>query len=128
MYTLILCLFIAVLLPYLAKLPVGYAMQKTGRYDNNHPRAQQASLTGFGGRAVAAHHNSFESLIVFATAALTALVTNNLSDTIQMLAVTYIVARVIYHVLYLLNWSTLRSTIWFVSYASCLAILWMCIP
>ena len=65
MTILIVCLFIACLLPYLAKIPTAIAMKnQPGGYDNNHPRAQQAMLTGFGARAVAAHQNSFESLII----------------------------------------------------------------
>jgi len=45
MTILILCLFIALLLPYIAKLPVAYAMNKLDGYDNSHPRNQQANLT-----------------------------------------------------------------------------------
>ena len=55
MNILIICLFIAMLLPYLAKMPVAVAMAKLGGYDNAHPRAQQAKLTGFGARALAGH-------------------------------------------------------------------------
>ena len=129
MYTLILCLFIACLLPYLSKIPVAIAMNKQpGGYDNNHPRAQQAALTGVGARAVAAHQNSFESLIIFVAAILTALATQNTTTTVQNLAVLYVVTRVIYHVLYLLNWAMLRSTIWMVGLIASLSIIWLCLP
>ena len=129
MTIIIICLLIAIILPYLAKLPVGYAMQKApGGYDNNHPREQCARLTGFGARAVAAHQNSFESLTVFATAAITALAVGQVGQTIQILAMIYIAARVVYHFLYLFNYATLRSTVWFISYICCLEILWLCIP
>jgi uncharacterized MAPEG superfamily protein len=129
MYTLILCLFIACLFPYFAKIPVAMAMKdQPGGYDNNHPRAQQAALTGFGARAVAAHQNSFESLIIFSAAIITALATQHVSDTIQNLAIVYLVSRIVYHTFYLLNWATLRSTIWSVSLIASLSILWMCIP
>ncbi|HHF7348431.1 TPA: MAPEG family protein [Legionella feeleii] len=81
MLTLTLCLFIACLLPYLAKIPVVIMMKRQpGGYDNKQPRAQQAALTGIGARAVAAHQNSFESLIIFSTAALTAIATHNTSS------------------------------------------------
>lgn len=128
MNTLIICLLIAVLLPYLVKVPVGYAMQKAkGGYNNNYPREQQANLQGFGARAVGAHQNCFESLAVFSTAALTALVTHHLSHTIQMLAMAYVAARVVYIFMYLMNLANLRSTIWFISYVCCVAMLVMCI-
>ena len=61
MQTILICLLIAMLLPYIAKVPVAMAMTKLGRYDNNHPRAQQAQLTGVGARVVAGHQNVFES-------------------------------------------------------------------
>ncbi len=129
MTTLLVCLFIAVILPYLTKIPVVLAVKKAGLpYDNNHPRAQQAHLEGFGARAVAAHQNSFESLLVFATAALTALATGHTGPTIQILALVYIVSRCVYHCLYLMNLATLRSTVWFVGLLCCLAMIWLCFP
>lgn len=128
MFTIIVCLFIAVLLPYLAKIPVGYAMHKAGGYDNNYPREQQARLQGFGARALAAHQNSFESLLIFATAALTALVTHTVSSVIQYLAIGYVVSRLFYHLFYLLDWASLRSTVWFISLICCFSILWLSIP
>ena len=73
MTTLIICLFIAALLPFIAKIPVAIAMHKLNGYNNNHPRAQQAELTGFGARALAAHQNAFESLAIFAPSILLAI-------------------------------------------------------
>jgi uncharacterized MAPEG superfamily protein len=126
MTTLIICLFIAVLLPYLLKFVIGYFMKKEGRYDNNHPREQQARLVGMGARAVAAHQNGFESLLVFATAALAALATNQVTERVQILAIIYIVSRVVYNVLYLMNWASLRSLVWFIGLLCSLTILLSC--
>ncbi|MCL1114958.1 MULTISPECIES: MAPEG family protein [Shewanella] len=122
MQTILICLLIAMLLPYIAKVPVAMAMTKLGRYDNNHPRAQQAQLTGFGARALAGHQNAFESLIVFGIAVLTALLTNNVTDVVALLAIVHVVARVVYHVLYLLDYSTMRSLSWFVAIGASIAI------
>ncbi|QMT61123.1 MAPEG family protein [Legionella sp. PC997] len=127
MTTLILCLFIAILLPYLLKIVVANFMQKEGKYDNHYPRAQQARLQGMGARAVAAHQNSFESLLVFATAALTAMATNHIGTTIQILAIIYIISRFIYCYFYLMDMASLRSTIWFIGFVSCLIILGLCL-
>jgi len=128
MNLLILCLFIACLLPYLSKFPVAIAMKnQPGGYDNNQPRIQQAVLTGLGARAVAAHQNSFESLIIFSAAILTALATQHITPTIQALAIVYLITRCIYHVLYLLDWATLRSSIWAISLLSSLAIIGLCL-
>ncbi|UJF21600.1 MAPEG family protein [Shewanella sp. OMA3-2] len=122
MTILLICLFIAMILPYLTKVPVAMAMAKLGGYDNAHPRAQQAKLTGFGARAVAGHQNAFESLIVFGIAVLTAIVTNNVTDVVAILAIVHVVARVVYHVLYLLNYGTLRSLSWFVAIGASIGI------
>lgn len=120
------CLFIAVILPYLAKIPVAYAMNQLGGYDNNHPRAQQSQLQGFGARALAAHQNSFESLIIFSTAILAALATHTITTTVEFFAVLHIIARVIYHILYLKNLATFRSIVWGVGLLSSLIILGLC--
>ncbi len=126
MNILIICLFIAILLPYFLKLIVAYYMKKEGSYDNHYPREQQARLKGIGARAVAAHQNGFESLLVFATAALTALATGHVGTNIQLLAVIYIILRVIYNILYLKNLASMRSLVWFVGIVCCLTILLSC--
>ena len=128
MTILIWCLFAATLLPYLAKAPVAMAMNKLDGYDNNHPRSQQAQLTGFGARALAAHQNAFESLIIFAPAVLLAIATNTITDTITLLAITHVIARVAYNVLYLLNIGVVRSIVWAIATVSSFAIIWQCIP
>lgn len=135
MTSLLVCLFIAMLLPYVAKLPVGYAMakapaltqgdgEKSLGYDNHHPRAQQARLTGMGARAVAAHQNAFESLLIFGLAVLALIATGKVSEASVTYAIVYIVSRIAYNAFYLLDWSNLRSTSWFVSIYCSFAILW----
>lgn len=128
MTTLIICLLFTVILPYLAKIPLGYAMQKAGGYNNNYPREQQARLEGFGARAMGAHQNCFESLAVFSAAALTAIATNNLNSTIQILAIVYVISRIFYLFLYWMNLASLRSTVWFIGFVCCISILWLCLP
>lgn len=128
MTLLIWVLFIAVLLPFVAKIPVAIAMHQLGKYDNNHPRSQQENLTGLGARALAAHQNAFESLIIFCPAILIAVATNHTGDLIQQTAITYLIARVVYNLLYLLNFSTLRSFVWAISLFCPVYIIWLCIP
>lgn len=128
MTILIYCLFIAFLLPYLAKGPVAYAMNKLGGYDNLHPREQQSRLTGFGARALAAHQNAFESLILFGPAIVLAIATNNASDTVVTLAITHVIARIGYTICYYANLGVLRSTMWLVAIVCSFAIVWQCIP
>ena len=128
MTVLIWCLFIAALLPYFAKGPVASAMNKLDGYDNNHPRSQQAKLTGYGARALAAHQNAFESLMIFAPAVLLAIATNTITQSIELLAITHVVARIAYNLLYLFNIGLLRSIVWGVATVSSFAIIWQCIP
>jgi len=115
MNTIILCAFFAALLPYLAKVPLAIAMNRESKYDNNNPRAQQARLTGFGARALAAHQNSFESLIIFGLAVALVLASDSASMTMQWLAVTHVLARVVYCVMYYIDQDKLRSLSWFVA-------------
>jgi uncharacterized MAPEG superfamily protein len=127
MNLLICCLLIACILPYLAKIPLAKAQARAGGYDNNHPREQQGRLVGFGARALAAHQNSFESLIVFGIAVVSAIATSTVTTLIENLAVIHIVSRVIYHILYLMNLAALRSLIWTVGLLCSLTILGLCI-
>jgi uncharacterized MAPEG superfamily protein len=114
MNTLILCAIIAALLPYLAKAPVAIAMNKQGGYDNRHPRAQQTKLTGFGARALAAHQNSFESLLIFTIALVVVFASNTINSTTETLAIIHLIARVLYCICYYVNWHILRSSVWLV--------------
>ena len=128
MTILIYCLLLAALLPFISKMPLAIAMHQSGGYDNQTPRTQQASLAGFGARALAAHQNAFESLIVFAAAVCVAIATSHIGETIQNLAIAHILARIAYHVLYLLNWDKMRSVVWSIGLIASIAIIWQCLP
>jgi uncharacterized MAPEG superfamily protein len=112
MSALLLALLVVALLPYLAKIPVAKAMHQLGGYDNHHPRAQQAKLEGLGGRATAAHYNSFEALQLFLAAMLSCVVAGNYDGTMQLLAWGFVACRVLYIVLYLIDKALLRSIVW----------------
>lgn len=128
MTILIVCLFLALLLPILAKGPVAFAMAKLGGYNNNHPREQQSQLTGFGARALAAHQNAFESVILFAPAIILALATGNIQQEIVVLAVIHVIARLLYNIFYLLDISLLRSIVWVIATLCSFTIVLQCIP
>jgi uncharacterized MAPEG superfamily protein len=118
------CLFFAALLIYLAKIPVAKAMQEEGRgYDNHHPRAQQARLTGFGARAVAAHQNSIEMFPLFAAGVLMAHVTQTQGWFVDLLAIIFIVSRVLYLFLYWIDKASLRSLVWVIGLVCCLLLM-----
>lgn len=125
----IICLFIATLMPILAKVPLAIAMnQASGGYNNRNPREQQKSLTGFGARAKAAHENCFEALIMFTPGALAVLVTNNAGQLAEYFAMAFIMARVAYLIAYYCDIHILRSTCWFIGFLSSIGLIWLAIP
>jgi uncharacterized MAPEG superfamily protein len=118
------CLFFAALLIYLAKVPVAKAMREEGRgYDNRNPRVQQARLTGFGARAVAAHQNTLEIFPLFAAGVLVAHVTQSQGWFVDLLAIVFIVSRVLYLFLYWNDKASLRSLVWGVGLVCCLLLM-----
>lgn len=123
MTIILICLLIATVLPILAKVPLAFAMEKAGGYDNRHPRAQQSTLTGFGARAKAAHENSFEALIMFVPGALAVITTNNIGSLAQYLCIGFILARILYIICYLYDKHALRSTFWGIGFACSIALL-----
>ncbi|MBV4484286.1 MAPEG family protein [Pseudomonas sp. SWRI153] len=108
------CVFISALLIYIARLPVGKAMKEQGGYNNHLPRQQQAQLTGYGARALAAHQNSIEAFVLFAAGVLMAHTTQTAGWLIDTLAIVFVVARIIYVGFYLADLAALRSLAWLV--------------
>ena len=109
-------ILIACLMPYvftiIAKIAAGFNVK-----DNQNPREFLAKSTGLAARANAAQQNSFESLPLFIASILMAEYMVISQVIIMMLGGAYIMLRAIYGVCYLLNLSTLRSIIWFLSMA-----------
>jgi uncharacterized MAPEG superfamily protein len=128
MTTIIICLFIATLMPILAKAPLALAMNKAGGYDNRNPREQQKSLSGFGARAKAAHENCFEALIMFTPGALAVLVTNNAGQLAEYFAIAFVASRLAYLFAYYFDKHVLRSTFWGIGFISSLGLVWLSIP
>ena len=110
------CIVAAWLLVYASKLPLAVAMQRAGGYDNHHPRAQQAALTGWGARALAAHQNGFETFAPFAVAVLVAHLAGASTPVVDALAVTFVASRVVYVGCYVADLASLRSAVWTVGW------------
>ena len=109
----------------LVYLPKGFAFIDLFRigYDNRHPRDQQAKLEGWPKRAIAAHLNGFESFPAFGIAILMAYVAKSTTTYVHALAITYLVARTIYPVLYIANIHALRTIVWTVGVLSVVALM-----
>jgi len=124
MNTALLSLLFAALLIPMSKVPLALAMgREKGGYDNRNPRAQQARLTGFGARALAAHQNMIEAFPVFAAGLLAALWAGAGGLWLHALAIAFLVARVVYTLLYLGDFPVLRSLAWTIGFAASLGLM-----
>lgn len=107
------CVFFSAVLIFLARLPVGKAMKADeGGYDNHQPRDQQARLTGLGARALAAHQNSLEAFPLFAVGVLVATVTQSQGLLVNLLAITFVLARGLFIYFYCADKPSPRSLCW----------------
>jgi uncharacterized MAPEG superfamily protein len=104
-----LCLFIAALLPF----PLTILAKARKGYDNRTPRAYLAALEGWRARAHAAHQNAWEALALLTAALVVAWHNGANVQHVDRLAIAFVATRVVYSLLYLLNWASLRSIVWF---------------
>jgi uncharacterized MAPEG superfamily protein len=113
------CVLIAGFLPYVATLTA-----KIGgdRFDNANPREWLSAQTGFRKRANAAQLNGFEAFPLFAAGVIVAHLAGAPQDRIDLLAVTFVVARLFYLAFYVADIHRLRSLAWFVGIGSAAAL------
>ena len=74
-----------------------------------------APCTGWAGRAVRAHHNMLENLVLFAALVLVAVVASRTSSTTLLGAQLFFWARLAHAVVYLAGIPWLRTALWLVS-------------
>ena len=74
-----------------------------------------APCTGWAGRAARAHHNTLESLVLFAALVLVAVLAGKTNATTLLGAQLFFWARVAYAVIYLIGIPWLRTAVWLVS-------------
>jgi uncharacterized MAPEG superfamily protein len=122
--TVLACLLIAVLLPYvLAFTGAHFKSRQFGRVDNNNPRVQSAQLTGAGARAVAAQLNAWEALAVFTASLAAAFFAGVTPESLALPAVIFVAARIAHAVCYLTDLASARSLTFMVGFAMCLWIV-----
>lgn len=107
----IFCVFLASLLPIFF---IGYAKFLGGfKLGHNHdPRKYLAKLEGKGHRAKCAHDNSWEAFAPFAAAVILALASGVDPKLVDKWAISFVVLRVVYGLLYIYDQAALRSTVW----------------
>ena len=104
------CVLVAALLPY-AAVYVGKAGGFALR-DNAAPREWAARQGGWRARAVSAQNNSFEGLPFFIGAVIIAHQLGAAQRTLDLLALAYVLLRIVYIALYVGNIPFARSTVW----------------
>jgi len=107
------CVLIAAILPYLW---VGLAKYPLGGYDNRAPREFEEKLTGWKQRAHWAQLNSYEAFAPFAAGVIIAQQLAAPQGTVDALAITFVLARILHGLLYIANQATLRSLAWAVGF------------
>lgn len=121
-----LVLFITAVLPIiLSAAGVFYRVSELGKFDNHHPREQQAALTGAGARVVAAQKNAWEALLFFAVVVLVALASPLDMNALSVPAYIFLAARVLHPVFYVANIAALRSISFAVGWFACVYIFYV---
>ncbi len=121
------CVLIAALLPIvcagLAKWGTFKTPRRDGGYDNHNPRAWLASQTDWRARANAAQANSFEALPFFIGAVVIAHQLHAPQTRLDILAVLFVVTRMLYIFMYVADMANARSLAWTVALLLNIAIL-----
>lgn len=126
MTTVLVCLLLAVLIPYVLAGTAGYfKTQQLGAIDNNEPRAQSAQLTGAGARAIAAQTNAWEALAVFTASVAAAFFAGVEPDRMAIPALIFVAARVAHAACYLADLASARSASFLLATVACLWIFGM---
>ena len=107
-----LCVFIAWFLCWPPTWAVFASLAMDGTVDNNYPRQQAATLTGWRLRAKSAHYNSLEAFPGFAAAVVIAHTAGGDPTWLARLCIAFLVIRVLYVALYVGNLASARSAVW----------------
>ncbi|AKX51130.1 MAPEG family protein [Thiopseudomonas alkaliphila] len=106
------CVLIVMLLPLVAAASAKL-LGKMPASDNHNPRAFLDQVTGKAKRANNAQLNSHEIAPFFAAAIIIAQQIGQMAQsTIDVLAISFVISRVLYLIAYIADWASLRSLIW----------------
>ena len=115
------CVLITMTLPYICSI---LAKASTSGYSNSEPRDFLSKLEGWGARANAAQQNSFEITPIFSSAVIIANQIGTIDLTLlDQLAILFVASRILYIGIYIANWATLRSLVWFIGCATSISML-----
>ena len=115
-------LLIAIMLPWLMALIKKTRSGMHRRYDNRSPRLSEQNLEGVSQRVAWAEQNSYEILPAYTAAIVVSYLVGAQQNCIDIIALTFLVSRIVYCVCYIKNWSSSRSVAWVVGLLCILAI------
>ena len=113
------CVLAAGLMPLLF---TAIAKGMGGRYDNRTPREWQSRLEGMPARAHAAHLNAFEAFPLFAAGVIIAHLRGMPQETIDLLAIAFVLLRLAYGFIYMAGFPRLRSLTWALAFFCAIAL------
>ncbi|NPU92396.1 MAG: hypothetical protein HPY82_10855 [Gammaproteobacteria bacterium] len=113
------CVLAVIMMPYLWAI---IAKGSAPKFNNSKPREWLSKLEGRGARANWAQQNSFEAMPGFLAAVIIAHLAQAPQHQIDLIAINFVVLRLIYGYLYLVDQATLRSVIWALGLACVVAL------
>lgn len=123
------CLIVACVLPVvtaaIAKSRGFGKRRRDGGFDNHDPRGWLSRQSGWQARANAAQANGFEVLPLFIAGVLAAQQMQHDQSRIDLLAMSFIAARVLFIALYLADQASLRSLAWVAGTAISIALFFV---
>ena len=102
------CVLIAGLMPIVV---AGFSKAR-GNYDNADPRRSMLGTEGIQRRLYDAHQNCFEAFPLFAAGVILAEIYDTPGATIDALAVTFVLLRILYVIAYATDKANARSLLW----------------
>ena len=126
METTLYALFFVSLMPIvLSWLGAFFRARQFGHLDNNHPRIQQAEMTGTGARIQGAQMNAWEALAIFTMVNFIAFSSGLDLKLIANISVVFALMRVLHALFYIANFAWLRSGAFLLSMFCCLYIVYL---
>jgi uncharacterized MAPEG superfamily protein len=108
------CVLVAFVLIWLARIPVVVALGNGPGFDNENPHRQLAELEGWGARAVAAHRALVDGFAPFAAAVIIADLSGADVRRSAVLAIAFVVSEILYVAAYIGNADYLRAFVWLI--------------
>lgn len=103
------CVFGMLLFPYVFTVMAKWS----NRYDNENPRVYLANTTGWRWRANSTQLNCFEANPAFGLAVIIASLVHAPQNRIDLMAIVFVICRIIYAFCYITDKASLRTLFWF---------------